>query len=354
MASFELLICACLIALSGFMAASEIAVFSLSRFQLRTLKERFPASYRLLKKLLSDPGGLLITILVTNELVNISLSTLITHAVNNNWPDRDWRFQILVGLLITSPVVLLLCEVTPKAIAVHANQIVAPMAANPLTLIYNALKPVRIVLARVVSSVSRLIGNTPTPYDENGTQKLLREKEFLIMIEEGHREGAVHENEMELIRNVFDLDDTRVGDVYTPLNQVHSLPSHTTIRAAMAAMKGKHFSRIPITKNNRKQVVGVLYSKDLLFTKLDGGSDSRTIEHILHEAFVVSVTTRLNVLFRRMKQEKTHLAIVANPIGDTLGVVTMDDVLDALFEEILEVDESVKPPPLPRPPGGRP
>src|SRR4051812_38587687 len=113
------------------MSGSEIALFSLSRFQIRELKEHFRPAYRKIKKLLGDPGGLLITILVTNELVNISLSTLIAEAISESWRDDrrgglrsltgwilpgvpDWIAQALIGTLITAPIVLFLCEITPK------------------------------------------------------------------------------------------------------------------------------------------------------------------------------------------------------------------------------------------------
>src|ERR1041385_3362934 len=118
--------------IASFMAASEIGVFSLSRFQLRSMKETFPSGYRKIKQLLSDPGGLLITILVVNEVVNISLTTLITGAVTRLRAESpfagqafllfpSWAADTLCGMLVTALIVLFFGEITPKVIAAHAN-----------------------------------------------------------------------------------------------------------------------------------------------------------------------------------------------------------------------------------------
>src|SRR5690242_4838953 len=129
MSPLELLLCALLIFCSAYISASETALFSLTRFQLRFLKENFRSVYRKIKKLLSDPGGLLITLLMVNEILNIALSALITKAVSRghtsvpsylgNFP--SWAFEVILGLLITAPIILFLCEITPKVIGAKAN-----------------------------------------------------------------------------------------------------------------------------------------------------------------------------------------------------------------------------------------
>jgi putative hemolysin len=352
MSSFELLICVALVLVSGFMSASEVALFSLSRFQLRSLKERFRPAHRKMKRLLADPGGLLITTLVFNEMLNIALSTLIAKAVSESWasPDSpfqwiqsrlfggapDWAVQAVVGTVITAPIILFLCEITPKVIAARANMMVSALTVGPLTWLYEGSRPIRFVIKRFMSLVSRALGTHSAPVADDG-QPLLREKEFLFMVEEGHREGAIHESEMGLIRNVFELDDTRVEDVYTPISQVYSLPSTMSHKAALTALKAQNYSRVPVTGTNRKQVVGVLYSKDLLFTKLADRDrhDSATVASMMRKPFTVNLDLKLNVLFRRMKQQKTHLAVVESRPGEAIGIVTMDDLLDALFEDIL-------------------
>jgi CBS domain containing-hemolysin-like protein len=333
-----------LVLFSGFLAGSEVALFSLSRFQLRSLKEQFRGIHRRIKRLLSDPSGLLITILVVNEVVNISISTLVAEAVSRNLQTRSWIVHTLADILVTAPILLFFCEVTPKVVAARANQAIAVLSARSLTIIYELLKPVRYILRGFVSSVARLAGGPlPITAIEPGTKDrpLLRETEFLHMVEEGHREGAIHESELELIKKVFELDDRTVSQIHTSIAQVYSLPGTTPIKAAQAAMRAQRFSRIPVTGKNRRDVVGVLYYKDLLFTKLDAETmQSRPISELMRDPLVVRPDLRLNSLFRRMKQNKTHLAVMESVPGEAIGIVTMDDILDAMFEELLE-DEAI-------------
>ena len=350
MTLFEILVCIILVAISGFMSASEIALFSLSRFQLRSLKERHRSSHHKIKRLLSDPAGLLIIILVINEVINVALSTIVTQAISEAWITHalattiffkfpEWTVHSFLGILVVSPIVLFLCEITPKVIAARANLVIAPLTVHPLSLIYNLLKPVRVLLQRFVTTVSQLLTKKVTKIESTEEPPpLLKEEDFLNLVEEGQKEGAIRQNEVDLIRNVFELDDTSVDDVQTPIARVYTLPAHTTLDAALNAMKAVQYSRIPVTQNRpngRPHIVGILYSKDLLVAKLEKADMNAPISSLMEKPLFIPPTSRLNSLFRRMKNQKVHMAVVENPPGNVLGIVTMTDILDALFEEIM-------------------
>jgi putative hemolysin len=350
-----LLICALLIFISAFTSAAEIALFSLSRFQLRSLKERFRSSHRKVKRLLSDPGGLLITILVTNEVVNIALSAIIAGWVSRSraaqgseaiaaWlPFSDWAIDTIIGLSVVTPVVLIVCDITPKVIAAKANELFATLTAGPMTVLYDLMKPVRLVLKKVVAVVSRLAGRAHQTVDsssDNQKPPVLKESEFLLMIEEGHKEGAIHESELELIKNVFELDDTAVLEVLTPLSKLQTLTVNSTLKNSLLTMRGLRYSRIPVLSANRRQVVGIVHSKDLVQAKLNPAMMDETVAAIMRRPLLVAPSVRLNALFRKLKNQKTHMAVVQGPDGIALGVVTMGDVIEALFEDILESPET--------------
>jgi len=346
MTGLDLLILIALVLTSAYMAASEVALFSLSRFQLRYFRERARSKHGRIKKLLSDPGGLLVTILVVNEILNISISMLITRGVANSISlgpfERlhipDWALHALLGTLIAAPVLLFLCEITPKTVAVRANQLVAPMTVNTITAIYDLFKPIRYVLKKVVSLVSQWStkgakGSAPAEYET------LKESDFIMMVEEGHKEGTVQASEVELIKNVFELDDTTVADVLTPLSLVRPLSMKTTIQEALAALRTQPYSRIPVTGTHKKEVVGILYSKDLLRAKIEPERLQTPISEIMLDAVFVPPTMKLNALFRRFKQQKTHMAIVQKSPGDALGIITMSDVMDTLFDDLFPEDD---------------
>lgn len=353
MTSLELLICVSLILVSAYMSASEIALFSLSRFQLRYLKENFYFTHKKIKYLLSDPGGLLITILVINEVINISITSLITEAISRNHfsiPEYfanlpRWAFEVALGTIVTAPVILFFCEITPKVIAAKINQLVATLNAGPLCLIYDTLSPVRFLLKHFVHFILLFIQRRNPRFSSDSfknkeeTASILKESDFLLMVEEGHKEGAIQENELELIKNVFELDNTTVAEIATPLSKVLSLTTDTTIQGALIAVRSQRYSRIPVLNSNRKEVVGILYSKDLLRCKLESQQGSTPIAALMRKPFFVSSSVRLNTLFRKFKEQKIHMAIVKGPNNEITGVITMSDILDALFEDLfLEVE----------------
>jgi putative hemolysin len=397
--ALELLACVALASVSAWLSASETALFSLSRFQLRSLKERFRSSHRKIKRLLADPTGLLITLLVVNEMVNIALSSIIAETLSEmietippshfirSLPIPSWILTTVLSLLISTPLVLMLCEITPKMIGARANRLIAPLTASPLTVLYDSFRPARFVLSKLVVLVAKwttprgyaaATGSAPppgpseaSPRDDADTnqnpapstspdahhsletavdsssprdghppeRKLLRESDFLLMVEEGHREGAVQHAELELIKNVFELDDTTVAEVFTPLPQVQTLTERTTLRSALNMMRSQKYSRIPVTAGPgapaRRKVVGILYSKDLLKARLDPERMDMTVDALMRKPLFVSHTVKLNSLFRKFKQQRTHMAVVQATTGEALGIVTMSDVLETLFEDVL-------------------
>jgi putative hemolysin len=165
--------------------------------------------------------------------------------------------------------------------------------------------------------------------------EILKESDFLLMLEEGYKAGSIQEKELELIKKVFALDNTNVSEIYTPLSQVLFLPANTSIQTALTLVQKKRHSRIPVTTLNRKEVLGILYSKDLLKVKKNATELQATILTQIRKPFFVYSHLKVNTLFRKFKKYKTHMAIVKNAQEKILGIVTMNDVLDTLFENFL-------------------
>ena len=352
--SFELVLIGCLVFLSAFLAASEVALFSLSRFQLRYLKEHFKPIYIQIKKLLSDPSGLLVTILVTNEVVNISVATTIQKIVLRNWSEMDqdsglwwvkthfastpvWLLQMAVGVVLTTPIVLIICEMTPKVLAARANQVIAPLTTTSLLWLHTLLTPLRILISKFVGFLLGKRLRKKTELLNSGFKgTLIKEDEFLFMIEEGHREGIVHSSELELIRNIFELDETKADEICTPLSKLYALPISATIRQSLEAYRSKPFSRIPIYRDDRNSIVGILFSKDLIPARLDPTLQTQSVETLMRKPLFVKQGMRLNVLFRTMRQNHTHMVVILSPTDKVVGVVTMSDLLAEVFGEFFE------------------
>lgn len=363
MSSIELLICFALIGTSAFLSGSEIALLSLSRFQLRHIRDHFRGAHRKIRKLLSDTSGLLVSILVSNEVVNISLATIIANALARNWGDTgpwfihwipaswvattpDWLLQTLTGLALTTPVLLIFCEASPKVIAARLNHVIAPIVVTPLYWIYTIYLPVRMALLGLVGFLARRIGlgNRAKAADPASGPTMLREDDFMLMVEEGHKEGLIHPNEVDLIQNVFQLDDTPVSDVCTPISSVLAISAAATAdEAAAMIQKSRHF-RMPVYDGSRRDIVGILYAKDLIFAKLHETGPKRTARDFMREPYFVPLQMRLNRLFKLFKTERKHMAIVRNEQNVCVGVITMNDVIEALFDDFFpEPQEFTQP-----------
>lgn len=337
MTALELLACGALIGCSAFLSASEVALFSLSRFQLRGLKDRFKPALRRIKKLQSDAGGVLLTILVLNEIVNVSLSTLITGIIDR-WfrgESTSWLIKTLVGVLLTTPVLLILCEVTPKTIGARANTIVAPLVAAPLHFLYGLMKPVRIFARKIIRIGAEDQGRSP---DDKGPP--LREEEFLVMVEEGLREGAIQRSELDLIRNVFAMEETQAHELMTPIARVPTLQEGLSVNQAIEQFRQIRMARIPVLSKNRKSVVGILYLKDLLRARLNPALGSSPVSELMHKTLFVPRQMPINRLFKRFRQSQTHIAMVEDATGEPIGVITLDQILDDLMEEMLVENHS--------------
>lgn len=346
-----------LIAISAFLSSAEIALFSLSKIQLKQLREKFKPIHRTIKKLLGDPAGVLVTTLVCNEVANIAISSIISDSIaqdrERSWfrgliestlPSLPvWGIDLIIGTLMTSPIVLLLCEITPKVIAARTNSLFAPLTAPPLHALYTAMAPIRMGVLGVQRLAARILPGKNGKKSLTATPLKLREEDFISMVEEAQREGTVQSSELQLIRNVFDLDDTPVIEITTPLSRVFMLSQTTTLQQALSSMKegssGQRYSRIPVYGKNRSEIVGLLYSKDLLLAKLEKTDPTTPISELMWKPFFVNSGTHLNSLFRKMKRQRTHLAVIMNDAGAPVGVTTMNDVLEALLDELLIEEE---------------
>ncbi len=340
-----LIICLFLIVCSAFLSSSEAALFSLSRYQIRSLRDRVPRAYRTIKRITADPAGLLMTLLISNEILNISISTLIANALFGHerlegvptFGLPAWAFQTLVGILVTAPIILILCEITPKVIGARANQMLAILFSGPIAVLYDLLSPFRTATRWILVRLHlRKVPTRQQVADAEEARPRLQEEDFLVMVEEGHRQGDIHESELDLIRNVFELDDTTAAEIQTPFSQVTSVLETLPVKDAVRLTQTWKFSRIPVLSPDRRRVTGVLYRKDLLLARLSEGKEAATVSEVMRKPLVLQSSTKIHSVFRKLKQHQTHIAIIENAERMPTGVVTMADVLNELFDDLFE------------------
>ncbi|NDF14195.1 DUF21 domain-containing protein [bacterium] len=312
-----------LICCSFILSSSEIAIFSLSRVQLKKIKDQSEPLFRRIRRLINDSMGLLITVLLFNEIVNITLASLIASRIVEPL-HLGWKAPLL-GILLTTPIILICCELTPKIIATRANQLIISLFLPFLYTLYLVMKP--------VTSLIRML----LPQQKLDELHKLHEEDFIILAEEHSETGALHETELELIKNVFEMDDTRVEQIATPIKKIFTLPATATLdQAHQALLKEKNWSRVPLHGSSKEDIVGVINTKDLVQIKVDPAAGKEELLTISNDPLIVSGMINLDAIFRKMKNKKVQVAFIKNTAGKITGMITLQDILDTLIEEAFE------------------
>lgn len=351
-----------LLLVSAFASSSETAFFSLNRFQLRRLRERYRDSYGRIRTLLAHPSRLLILILLINEIVNVTFSSLVAEMIQKNsglffnnplfsspiahTPEREWLLATIMTLFVTLPTLLLVGEITPKVVAAKMNRIVALLNSRLLIVIYKLIFPLLWVLDAGITFTLRKFKAEGRDHLSK-TMSVLSEEDFMLLMEEGHKEGTVAPKERRLITNVLEFDDSTVAEVMTPITQTFCVSAAAPIAEALPDIRSQKYSRIPVYQKNRRHIVGILYIKDLLALRTHPNLMEVDVKSLMAAPMFVGPNMRLSVLFRRLKEEKTHMAVVVGEGDEAVGLVTMEDVLESIFGEISDERDVTTPPPAP-------
>jgi putative hemolysin len=329
---------AVLLLMSAFFSGTESALFSLTRVQRERMRQSGRGLDRAILALLERPRRLIATILLGNELVNVTIATLIAAIVAHFFQGRlSQTEQVVVSTVIALPALLLFGEITPKSVALRAPEGWSRLAARPIALIAHVVAPLRWIVRGVGDGVLWLLGQRP-----RGTPtEALKEAEFRALVDVGSEEGEVKASEQRLIHKVFEFGDRVVGDIMTPMDQVVSFPYEWSLQRILEAVQKSRFSRLPIYRRAKDNVVGVLFAKDLVGLARGQGT-SRTLGDLLMAPYYVPKATKCDFLLRQMQRRKTHMAVIVNEYGRTIGLCTMEDLLEELFGEI--ADEKEGPP----------
>ena len=324
-----------LLIFSGFFSGSETALFSLSSIQRERIKRAGDKKSLLISKLLSRPRKLIVTILIGNDMVNIAASVIAASLfVSFNKEHGEW-----IAIAVMTPVTLIFAEVIPKTLAMTYNERVAPVICGPLHFFSKLIFPIRFILYNISVTLAKIAG-----FEKRHIATAIMEDEFRALVDQSHESGEINRAERDLIHNVFEFSDTRAFEIMTPLNEIFSLSDDMTIERAVKAVQQSRFLRIPVYTNRFDNIVGILYTKDLLKIKTTkSGGDGNTIQKIYRTPFFVDENIKTDDLFHILKKKRIHIAICINKQGKVTGLLTMDDLLGELFGEIHdEYDRELK------------
>jgi putative hemolysin len=317
--------------MSFLFSGTETAFFSLQSIETQRLEDDGARGARVLS-LLDKRSDLITTILLGNETANIALTSFVAVVLAQKYGLPSWSNVILV-----TPVLVLFTEITPKVLAFRVSQRWATRAAPVLIALMIILYPIRYVIGSVVRLLSSLFGVT-----QNKEASGIDEREFLTLLDHGEESGAVDATERERIEAVFDLDDTPVGKVMTPLPDVQMVSIDTDWAGLADFVSTHNFSRIPVYGETKDDILGVLLVKDLLKYKDKPFSTLSSIKRTLFQPAYVPLTKPTNEMLQGFIEQKQHLAFVVDEHGTLMGLVTMDDLLAEFMGEndAIESDET--------------
>jgi putative hemolysin len=328
----ELLVFACLLALSAFFSSSETSLFSLSPLQLEQMRRMRNPRAALVERLLSKPRQLIVTILIGNEFVNISASVISAAIVIDVLgSESKW-----VNLLIMVPLLLLLGEITPKTLAIRNNVAFASLQCRFIDLFARAISPLRMIVRQVSDFLITLIVGK-----ERSRASIVTEDMVRSLAQEAVGDGVLDRKEALYINRIFDFGDKTLRDVMTPRSRISFLAASSSLEEAVRHYRRTGHTKVPVYEKNRDSVIGVLYARDLLAEPLsnDKARGSKTVAALVRAAYLVPETKQVADLFYTFRKRKLSLAVIVDEFGGVVGLITMEDLLECIFGEILSPSE---------------
>jgi len=321
-----LLLIALLILLSSFFAAAEMAFVSLEPMKVREEALSGRKNALLLQRLLERPDEVVSAIVIGNNLANISASILAgtTAAV------LFGRLGVGIAAAVMTLLIVIFGEATPKAYGIH-NDAFAFRAAKALYLVRGIFYPVAKLFSLLSEPLLKLLGK------ERRAKALVTEEEVKALIALGVHEGTIKRDEQKLVGEIFDFDETGVGEVYVPLKDVVSLPETAIVQDLITRSVETGYSRFPLYRGREEQIIGMVHVKDTLL------KDTRTsLKEVMREIVRIPATMKVDDVLRVLQREKMHMAAIEAKDGRIIGVVTLEDLIEEIFGEIHDEHDKKK------------
>ena len=315
-----------MIILSAFFSATETAFTSLNRIRLKNKADSGNRRAAQALYLVARYDNLLSTILVGNNIVNLSASSLGTIFFTVGLQMKNGA---VVSTAVITIVVLIFGEISPKSLAKEFPESYAMFAAPIMRVLVTILTPVNFLFSGLKKLISK-------PFHK--TEEGITEEELVTMVDQAETEGGLDQHESELIRSAIEFNDLEVDEILTPRVDIVAVEDSDTIDEIARVFAESGYSRLPVYHDDIDNIVGVIHEKDLYAARYYGKAD---LSAIIGNVLYTTGNTKISALLRVLQKEKAHMVIVVDEYGGTEGLVTLEDIVEELVGEIWDEHDEV-------------
>lgn len=313
-----------LLALSAFFSSTETAFSSVSHTRLKSRAKLGDKRAQLALDLAEDYDRLLSTILIGNNIVNILASSLATVEFVFFFKDAG----VTISTVVMTVLVLIFGEISPKTLAKDRAEQMTVAIAPALRLIVKLFTPLTWIFMQWRRLLTKLF---PAPDDKG-----MAEEELLTIVDEAEQEGEIDEHESDLIRSAIEFDDLSAEDILTHRVDIVALDVNMTMAEAEAVFRENTFSRLPVYEENIDDIVGIIHEKDFFNNR-----NATSLRELMHPPMFVTPSAKLGDLLHMLQKNKTHMAVVSDEYGGTMGLLTLEDILEELVGEIYDEHDEI-------------
>ena len=315
-----------LVTMSAYFSATETAFSSMNKIRMKSRADAGDRRALLAMKLSEDYDRLISTILIGNNIVNISASTVGTVLFTKLYA----AYGPTISTVVLTLVVLIFGEISPKSLAKEHAEGFAMFSAPILRVLLVILRPLNFLF----SQWKRLLNLIFRPSEDPG----ITEEELITMVSEAENEGGLDQHESQLIRSAIEFGDLEAGDILTPRVDIVAVEDSATMEEIAATFAESGYSRLPVYHKDVDDIVGVIHEKDFNAARYRGQTD---ISGCITPVHYTTANAELGALLRTLQKKKTHMAIVVDEYGGTEGLLTMEDILEELVGEIWDEHDEV-------------
>ncbi|MFH0731509.1 MAG: hemolysin family protein [Candidatus Omnitrophota bacterium] len=315
-----------LAALSFLFSSSETSIISLNRIKLRHMMLRGVKRAKHVQNLITNLDKFIVAILVGNNLVNISISAIIT-AIAVSIFGKGWG--VVVATFVTTFFILIVCEITPKILATKHTERIALITAPAMEAFIKIFHPIFAIFHAASNLILKIL-NIKSPKKAS----LITEEELRLMIEIGKEEGVVTADEREMLHRIFEFGDTKVEDVMVPKEEIVAVSIDASVEKLMDIFSEQGHARLPVYRNSIDNIEGVIFTRDLLYMLRD--KQLFVLADLMRPIYYVPSTTQVNTLLKKFQVDKIQIAVVVDENKKVLGLVTLEDLVEEIVGEIHE------------------